>query len=188
MNNQEILTAIRQGNSSNFMEELYLYFPVVQRYIIKMSGDDEEAKDVFQEALIIFFEKAQDPFFELSSQATTYVFAIAKNLWRSRLGEKGKKISAEVEHIPDAEEDVEAYLAEERKFGYLDKIILQLNEKCQAIFKQFYFLKKSMTEIAHDLNISSENAAKTQKYKCMERAKKLALQMENNVELKNFQS
>lgn len=188
MNNQQILTAIRQGNSSDFMEELYLYFPTIKSFVLKMSGDEEEAKDVFQEALIIFFEKAQDPNFELSSQATTYVYAIAKNLWFSRLREKGKKISSQTEYITEEEADIETYLEEERKYGYLDQIINQLSEKCQAIFKQFYFLKRSMIEIAHDLNISSENAAKTQKYKCIERAKKLAAKLENNVEPQNHQS
>ena len=188
MKNSKILTAIRQGNSSEFIEEIYLYFPVVKSYIIKNSGDEDEAKDVFQEALIIFFEQAKKADFELTCSANTYVHAIAKNLWRSRLREKGKKVSSEVENTVDVSVEVEAYQEEEKLYGYLDKVILQLSEKCQAVFKHFYFLKKSMREIARDLNFSSENAAKTQKYKCIERAKKLAAAIETNVEPKNYKS
>ncbi|MBL55760.1 MAG: hypothetical protein CMP61_01100 [Flavobacteriales bacterium] len=188
MNNNTLLTAIRQGNSSEFIEEIYLYYPVVKSYIIKNSGDEDEAKDVFQEAMVIFYEQAKKPTFELTCQANTYVHAIAKNLWRSRLRDRGKKIGSKVENIIDTEEEVEAYQEEEKLYGYLDNIILQLSEKCQAVFKHFYFLKKSMREIARDLNFSSENAAKTQKYKCIERAKKLAVVIQKNVEPKNYKS
>ncbi len=188
MNNSNILAAIRQGNSSEVIEEIYLYYPVVRSFILKNSGDEDEAKDVFQEALVIFYEQAKSQAFDLNCSANTYVYAIAKNLWRSRLREKGKKVSSKIENVVDVSADVLAYQEEEKLYSYLDKVLLQLNEKCQAVFKHFYFLKKSMREIARDLNFSSENAAKTQKYKCIERAKKLAAQIENNVEPKIYKS
>ncbi len=188
MNNKEILVAIRQGSSSSFIEEVYLYYPVVKSFVIKNSGNEEEAKDVFQEALVVFYEQAKNPKFQLTCKATTYVFSIAKNLWHSRLREKGKQIQSEVENTVDVATEVNDYQEEEKLYSYLDKVILQLNEKCQTLFKHFYFLKKSMREIARDLNFSSENAAKTQKYKCIERAKKLAASIENNVEPKNLRS
>ena len=182
MNNNNILTAIRQGNSSELIEEIYLYYPVVRSFILKNSGNEDEARDVFQEALVIFYEQAKNSDFQLSCNPNTYVYAISKNLWRLRLREKGKRVTSDIENLIDVSAEVDAYQKEEKLYGYLDKILLQLNEKCQAVFKHFYFLKKSMRDIARDLNFSSENAAKTQKYKCIERAKKLAAKIENNVE------
>lgn len=61
-------------------------------------------------------------------------------------------------------------------FEQLELVVKQLGNKCQEILKQFYFLKASMKSIASNLGYSSVNAAKTQKYKCLERAKKLAVE------------
>jgi RNA polymerase sigma factor (sigma-70 family) len=64
----------------------------------------------------------------------------------------------------------------EQKMKVLEKVLNQVTERCKKIFELFYFKKESMTEIAKKLEFSSVNSAKTQKYKCMEKAIKLAKQ------------
>ena len=56
----------------------------------------------------------------------------------------------------------------------MEVIIKKLSNKCQLIFERFYYKNESMKNIANALGFSSVNSAKTQKYKCMERAIKLA--------------
>ena len=55
-----------------------------------------------------------------------------------------------------------------------EKVIASLSKKCQDIFERLYYKNQSMQEIADGLGFSSENSAKTQKYKCMEQAIKQA--------------
>lgn len=183
MNDQEILVNIRAGKSDKSFSELYSYYPKVEGYILQNSGNEDEAKDIFQESIIIFYENACKPEFELTCSANTYVFAIAKRLWYSKLRKKGKEYKWETEdQIIDSGTPVEEYEEKESLFGYLDDVIRNLGEKCQAILKQYYYLKYSMQQIANSLNYSSVNAAKTQKYKCMERAKKMAAEQMKTIQ------
>lgn len=183
MNDQEIIVNIRSGKGNNSFEELYSYYPKVEGYILQNSGNEDEAKDIFQESIIIFYENACKPNFELTCSANTYVFAIVKRLWYSKLRKKGKEINwSSEDQIIDTSIPVEEYEEKESLFGHLDVVITQLGEKCQAILKQYYYLKHSMKQIANSLNYSSVNAAKTQKYKCMERAKKMATEQLKTVQ------
>lgn len=183
MNDQQILTEIRSGNGSRSLSSLYDYYPKVEGYILGNSGSPEEAKDIFQESIIIFYENACKPEFELTCTVNTYVFAIAKRLWYGKLRKNGKEVRWEAEPAsPDTSATIEEHEEKESLFGHLDEVISKLGEKCQAILKQYYFLKYSMKQIAESLNYSTVNAAKTQKYKCMERAKKMATERLNNVQ------
>lgn len=56
-------------------------------------------------------------------------------------------------------------------------MLTQITDKCRKIFELFYFKKEDMNTIARELDFTSVNSAKTQKYKCMERAIELARQM-----------
>lgn len=171
MTDQQIIQAIREGNPRRGLEEIYTFFPKVRAYVQQNSGDEELAKDVFQEAIIVFYEKVQSNDFKLTSSITTYVFAICKNIWYAKLRKLGKEIPSDV--IVDTTVDMPDE-DKEGMFDQLELVVKQLGNKCQEILKQFYFLKASMKDIASSLGYSSVNAAKTQKYKCLERAKKLA--------------
>lgn len=182
MNDQEIIVNIRAGKSESSFSELYSYYPKVEGYIFANSGNEDEAKDIFQESIIIFYENACKPDFKLTCSANTYVFAIAKRLWYNKLRKKGKECKWESEEqIIDANTPVEEHEERESLFGHLDDVIRRLGEKCQAILKQYYYLKHSMQQIADSLNYSTVNAAKTQKYKCMERAKKMAAEQTKTI-------
>jgi|TARA_B110000259_G_scaffold188410_1_gene247137 DNA-directed RNA polymerase specialized sigma24 family protein len=96
---------------------------------------------------------------------------VSKNLWYAKLRKLGKEIPSE------ALEEVSVETESEDKEGLyeqLEVIVQQLGGKCQEILKQFYFMKFNMKTIADKLGYNSVNTAKTQKYKCLERAKKLA--------------
>ncbi|MET4141005.1 sigma factor [Pedobacter sp. UYP1] len=59
-------------------------FPKIARYIARNGGSLEEAQDIFQDALVIYYEKftAIQPDIVVNDNA--YLFGIAKNLWLQR--------------------------------------------------------------------------------------------------------
>ena len=81
-------------------------------------------------------------------------------------------------------EDLDYDSDEEEQLQVLEQVISKVSEKCQKIFNLFYFQKKSMQEIADLLGFSNLNSAKTQKYKCIERATVLAQEFQS----KSYQS
>ena len=78
-----------------------------------------------------------------------------------------------------SQDDIGYQEEKEEKLKMMESILNTISEKCKKIFEMFYFNKQSMQIIADRLGFSSVNSAKTQKYKCMERAMKMANEMSN---------
>lgn len=60
----------------------------IQGYILKNSGNAEDVEDVFQDALVILYQKLRAGLVEKKSSVKTYFYSICKNLWRNRLRKK----------------------------------------------------------------------------------------------------
>lgn len=174
MENEKIIEQLRSGQSKAAIKELYLAFPSVRHFIRANGGNDDEAKDVFQDALIVFYKNALQPEFKLTATANTYLFSICKYMWKDELKKKNKLVHFEVEK----RDEVSSHLEEEKKYAELDKILNSLGEKCKTILSLFYYKKQSLDQIANDLGYKNTDTVKTQKYKCIERAKLMAVEME----------
>src|SRR5882757_1422093 len=68
-------------------------FPSVARYVSKMGGSFDEAKDVFQDALVIYYEKSAENNFELKTTAKAYLLGIAKHLWLKKHRDNSKHVA-----------------------------------------------------------------------------------------------
>jgi RNA polymerase sigma factor (sigma-70 family) len=173
MTNTELLLQIRSGNNKAALAELYKAFPSVRHFIKTHGGDEDEARDVFQESLLVFYRNALKPEFTLTSSLNTYLYAICKYQWKDELKKKNRKVNFEVNDTPDELFD---YEQEELKDKWLEQVLLALGDKCRDILQLFYYRKKSMEEIAIELGYKGVDSVKTQKYKCLERAKEMAAQ------------
>lgn len=174
MENEQILLQLRSGQQKEAIAELYKAFPSVRHFIRTHGGNDDEAKDIFQESLIIFYKNAMKPEFKLTATVSTYLFSVSKYLWKDELKKKNRIVHFEVER---PEEIFHSSYSEEQ-FGWMDKIIRSLGEKCMEILELFYYKKQSMEDIAQQLGYKNVDTAKTQKYKCMERAKNMAKEIQ----------
>jgi len=183
MDNNILLKKLKEGDSKA-ISLLYEYFPVVKNYIVKNSGSDSDAKDVFQEALIILYKKLQSNNFEFKSKVETFVFGISKNLWFEELRKRNKSSKFLSDDYLKYDNLIKNHFAEEKKYEQMDLILINLGEKCAEILKLFYFKCKSMEDIADLLNYKNINTVKTQKYKCLERAKKMAFEKNIFINLK----
>lgn len=181
MDQMKLIQQLRGGQSREALQELYKGYPSVRHFIKTHGGNEDDAKDIFQESLLVFYRKVQQPDFRLTAAATTYLFSVAKYLWKDALKKKNREVAFEIQDIL-AEEDVMTARQQEREQRWLDQIIGNLGEKCAAILNLFYFRKKSMEEIAKELDYRNVDTAKTQKYKCLERAKTMAISMNMTAE------
>jgi len=148
------------------------YFGMVRHLVMENSGAEADAKDVFQEAMVALFEMVQKPGFSFTAQPSTLLYSIARNKWLKSLRGKGKEVS-----LRDFEvhEEVKEYDAE--KDVLIDKMeqaLKFLGQPCEGILRSFYYLKKSMAEIAAEHGYKSATHTKAQKYKCLQRLKRAA--------------
>lgn len=174
MNNDTILEQLRSGQPGKALEELYKAYPAIRHFIKTHGGNDDDARDVFQECLIVLFKNAQKKEFVLTASVNTYLFSVGKYLWKDLLKKKNREVSFNID-IPA--EEIRAVHEEEQKLRWLDKILASLGDKCADILQRFYFKKQSMEEIAENLGYRNVDTAKTQKYKCLERARAMATEM-----------
>ena len=158
MNNPDQLIAKR--------EELFirLYkkaFPTVAAYISRRGGSFDEAKDVFQDALVIYYEKT----INADTNETAYLIGIAKHLWLKRYRENGQNIPFENIDV-SADIDDESPSAK-RIMHFLEKA----GNKCMELLKGFYYDQLPLTDLASAFGFSGVRSATVEKYKCLEKVR-----------------
>ncbi|HEY8934949.1 MAG TPA: sigma-70 family RNA polymerase sigma factor [Cyclobacteriaceae bacterium] len=160
LNEKEIFERICKGDEKA-LEILYKkYYRMMTKLVISNSGTEEEARDVYQDALIVFWQKAASGNLVLTSKMSTFIYSICQNLWRKELDRK-KRLSNEEKDSP-VELDTET--AEKEKI--IAKCIDQLGETCKKVLMYYYFEEMSMQDIADKLGFANTDTAKTKKYKC----------------------
>lgn len=150
-------------------------YNMVQSLIINNSGSPDDAKDIFQETMIVLYEKVRSGTFELNCLIKTYVYSVSRRLWLKRLQQMNRFLPA-IENIQDTvsvEEDVEENERINNEFQAMEKAISSLGEPCKSLLEAYYLEKKSMQEIALFFGYTNAENAKNQKYKCLVRLKKI---------------
>ena len=157
---------LREERERRF-EELYeTAFPAVAAFVSKMNGSFQDAKDIFQDALVIYFEKSGGPTFGVVSMPERYILGIAKHLWIRKFKEDRKIISLDsLESTISIPEDYFPSLHSNR----LLQILENTGKKCMDLLRGFYFEKLTMREMARSRGYSNEHSVTVQKYKCLEK-------------------
>lgn len=176
-----LLSQIRKGDSTAFKLIYKKMYPVIANYIRLNGGSDEEARDVFQDALVVLYRKLQEEGFELTCKIQTFLYSVSRNLWLNEIRSKAW-FSPESE-IRDEKEDITETDAEEQdirtRIVNLNTSIDKLGEPCASLLKMFYVQNLSMTEIASRMNYTNSDNAKNQKYKCLMRLKKIFFRIQS---------
>lgn len=170
-NDQELLAALRRSDSSAFRKVYVVHFNMVRYFILKNNGSEEDAHDIFQEAMVVLFEQLTAGKFELTSSLKTWLYAVCRNKWMKQLEKQKRNVrmtdfeSADDVLLPDEIAD------ENEKMVVLRKSLARLGVGCRKLLLLFYYFKKSMEEIATELNYTNADNAKSQKYKCLQKLK-----------------
>lgn len=163
-------------NDRKAIEQLYeQHYRMVQTFIINNNGTADDARDIFQEAMILLYEKTQSGNFELTCKLKTYVYSVCRRLWLKRLQQLqrfGTPVES-MEEVTPVEEDLEEQERRNEAFGMMDKALSHLGEPCKSLLEAYYVHKKQMQDIAESFGYTNADNAKNQKYKCLMRLKKL---------------
>ena len=167
------------NNSEEALNKLYTgYFPMVLQFILNNNGDEDDAKDVYQEGIIVLYNKIRSGDFELSSKLKTNIYSVCRRIWLKKLAQQSKKTNnvSDFEDVIAIEEDVEQHEEKDKQFDKMQEALLHLGEPCKTIIQDFYINNLSMQEICEKFGYTNTDNAKTQKYKCLQRLKKLFFQ------------
>ncbi|MEH6308542.1 sigma-70 family RNA polymerase sigma factor [Olivibacter sp. CPCC 100613] len=170
----ELLAGILKGDT-DVLDSLYkTNFPTIARLIINNGGDIDDAKDIFQESIIILYEKVCSGSFALNSKLKTFLYSVSRNLWLKKLAKKGVYTRLDdFEERVLVEEDIEIHKERDKQFSMMEDALKKLGEPCRTIIEDFYIHNMNMQDISEKFGYTNTDNAKNQKYKCLQRLKKL---------------
>lgn len=172
---QELIKGL-SVNDKSAIELIYKEnFGVVQSLVLNNNGSEDDAKDIFQEALIVLYEKAKSGVFELNCQIKTYLYSVSKRLWLKRLQKNSRYElpSDGLEETVYVEDDMGSHERRNVEFGMMEYAMAHLGEPCKSLLEAYYLKKSSMQDIAETFGYTNADNAKNQKYKCLIRLRKL---------------
>lgn len=171
-------------NDFSVLEKIYEEsLPEVIKYVKRNSGNLDDAKDVFQEGILVIYKKVSQSSLELTTSFHIFLFSVCKRIWLKKLKRKSHKKEVALDEFweDSFEENFEEKFITSRKWALYHKKFQSLAEECRKVL-QMLFNGRSGKEIASTMNYS-EDYAKRKKYKCKLHLTKL---IRNDAEYKHL--
>lgn len=171
LTDEEIIAGLRKRDNRVLQ---YIYknsFNPVKQLVTHNAGAENDAEDIFQEALIIIFKKLKEETdFKLTAAFNTYIYSIARLLWLKHL-RNFKKI--EIDPLNrDMEERIEfeepsPVQDKDLRMAIYQRTLLKIPEDCQKILR---LTAQDITskEIARQLGFRSEGYVRKRRHFCKE--------------------
>ncbi|NND07927.1 MAG: sigma-70 family RNA polymerase sigma factor [Saprospiraceae bacterium] len=152
------------------MKYLYTeYMPMIRDHITRNGGSDQDAADIFQDGMVVCFEKCADSDFQWTSTLKTYLYAVCKNKWLMQLRKKRNRGTTSLPdnlEMSDSENIHQDIIQHEQK-ELMRKHFRTLGTDCQSIL-QMFFEGMSLRKIGETMNFT-EAYAKKRKFVCQQR-------------------
>jgi RNA polymerase sigma factor (sigma-70 family) len=162
-------------------------FVSVEKFITKNSGTIDDAKDIFQDTLLVLIEKLRADNFELTASLKTYIIAISKNLWLKKLRYQSYYWQTEFSETLSNKFSSEISLSINDEKSYWEKLqtyLSKITAHCNRLLQSMFFENKNIETIQKEYGYSSRHNAQNQKHKCIEQVRKVK-EADQKEEIKN---
>jgi RNA polymerase sigma factor (sigma-70 family) len=193
LTDQEIISRIKENS-----EALGIVYknckPGAIQFLRKINYQPNEKidiEDIFQDAIIVLYEKIINKDFVLAPNTSlqTYLNQVCRNQLLNRIG---KNITVELNENKGVDDDQDDLMKfnpfitdaleefedpKEKQFDAIEIALVKIKEAggpCYELLTLFWYHKKSHNEIAKRLNYSNDKTSKKQKSGCQEKLRKLA--------------
>lgn len=171
MSNEQSLLKELKNESSSAFESLYKdNYRMIASLITRMGGDQIDAEDIFQETLFVLVKKIREPDFVLTAKISTYMHAIARNLWLKKSKKAGMEVSMTEEDFSftDIEQSnaLEELEEKELMIGVVLDKINALEKDCKNVIRLTFIKKLSHAEVAEILGYTT-SFVKVKKFRCL---------------------
>jgi RNA polymerase sigma factor (sigma-70 family) len=148
---KEIIECLRNRQSYvvHYLSDRYM--PMIRLMVYQMGGTSEDARDIFQDGLIIMLEKLDDKKFVLTCKFKTYLYCVCENLWKSVLEKRYAAANYHTRRVePDGDKDFTELLDNKLYENIFYNVLATIDPVCQKILK-LYWQELSPKEIAETL-------------------------------------
>jgi RNA polymerase sigma factor (sigma-70 family) len=167
-NNNKIIQAIHKGNNSELLQLLYKnLLPKVIQMVISKNGTEDDAKDIFQDAVIVFMREYRYGKFDTSKPIEGYIFIISRNLWINTLKRNNKMVQTDDMSIYESiENEINTDYDIDEREQEIKGIFKHLGKMCMEILQAQIFEGLDYKEIAEKIGLASGDVVKTYKNRC----------------------
>ncbi|MBK8483590.1 MAG: sigma-70 family RNA polymerase sigma factor [Saprospiraceae bacterium] len=143
-------------------------YPKTTAMIMANKGNLEQAKDIFQESILVLITKLREGGFGIQNPAN-YLYGICKILWLNELKRVNKFRTTEINELHSdllntgENDDID-------EINLLSKVLYglsELKEDCKNILELFFFKKLKSIEVANILSLD-ENYIRIKKMRCLQ--------------------
>jgi RNA polymerase sigma factor (sigma-70 family) len=178
LTDNDYIEGLRLSDNAVIRSVYKKFYPAIMRMVLNNNGTEQEAKDVFQESILVLYHHVQKQNFILSCALQTYLYSVAKRLWLKQIHKKSGTLKLderfyEGEDFAETENDATVYEEHEQNLDKMHESINQLGEPCKTLLTDFYIARLGMDELAEKFGYTNADNAKNQKYKCLQRLKKI---------------
>ena len=167
MNNNRLSTV--ELREAFFLALYKKAFPVVARYVARMGGSLEEAQDIFQDTLVIYYEKVASAQAGIIVNEKAYLLGIAKRLWLQHY-------KTGLKNQPLNDFDTEIVSDEQPAAAKLMHYLATAGSKCMELLKAYYYDHLPVGDVATLFGYSGTHSATVAKYKCLEKVRETVKQ------------
>lgn len=152
------------NNDPRLLEEVYRKFlPPLFGMMRRNGGTFEDAKDVFQEILVVVFHHAARPGFQLTSGFQSYLLGIGRFIWlRHQKKNARTEVTSDWEDGFDIDDDLEQHIVESEKRTLFREKFAQLGQDCRQLLQRF-FDREPLSSIASDMGYTADYVKKKNK-------------------------
>jgi len=174
MDENEVVDGLKKRNNAAYDLLYTFYYPTIEHFVKRNSGTSADAKDIFQETIIVLLDKVPKKDFILTSSIKTYIFAVASNLWLKWL-RQAKKMTVledefELEDMSLAEwEQKEENLSER---NVIQRVFHKISRHCLIFLTKTFLTGATREKLVEEMGYRNTHTFDNQKYKCLEQARK----------------
>ncbi len=174
MEENQVVDGLKKRNNAAYDLLYSFYYPTIENFVKRNNGTSADAKDIFQETIIVLLDKVPKEDFILTSSIKTYIFAVASNLWLKRLRDAKKMTQLdndlELEDMTLSEWEEKEEILSER--NVIQRLFHKISKHCLIFLTKTFLTGATREKLVEEMGYKNPHTFDNQKYKCLEQARK----------------
>lgn len=169
-----LLERLKENEQEAYLSLYHLYYPDLARYVLRNSGNKEDAEDVFQETLLILLHKIREKHFQLNAELKTFLYAINRNQWLKKL--RSRHIPLPIDYAEHSDtiitEDIDIDVQQQQPESWIQRLFENITGHCVVLITRIFLKQHEPELLIKELGYKNNHTFQNQKYKCINQLRK----------------
>jgi RNA polymerase sigma factor (sigma-70 family) len=164
----KILDLMKKGEEDALVMVYRQNKKAIFSFVMRNNGSEDDAEDVLQESVVILWERVQNGRFEHSAKLSTFLFAVAKNVWSRKRMRKQREPATEFDNdsFDSSEQSQLEMMIDSERSQTIARALQKLGDPCRTLLVLYYWEERTQNEIAVTMGFANAATVKSKKYSC----------------------